>query len=243
MSQIDPTNISRFVEQLRRGTMVETQNLLPWGSNFTLLVQMSCNTNDILAIYKPRRGERPLWDFPDGTLCRREVAAFEVSEALGWHIVPPTVLRDGLHGLGMVQAYIDHDPKQHYFTFGEDQKEQLRRIALFDHLINNADRKGGHCLLDSTGRLWAIDHGISFHEVSKLRTVIWEFAGQRISPELLRDLRYFVEKLEGKTEESVIGQLLSATETAALQKRGRALLRTSSYPEPGAGRQYPWPPV
>jgi uncharacterized repeat protein (TIGR03843 family) len=236
-------NIPKVVEQLRQGIMVETHGHLPWGSNFTLLVQLSSNSDDLLAIYKPRRGERPLWDFPDGSLCRREVAAFEVSEAVGWHIVPPTVLRDGPYGLGMVQAFIDHDPNQHYFTFGEDQKQQLRRIALFDHLINNADRKGGHCLLDSSGRLWAIDHGISFHEMSKLRTVIWEFAGQPISPDLLHDLECFVEMLAGQTEDSVIGQLLSATEVAALRDRGRALLHTSSYPVPSAGRQYPWPPV
>jgi len=242
-SPINPSDIQKFVILLRDGVITDAHGLLPWGSNFTYLMRLSIDGHDEKAIYKPRHGERPLWDFPDGSLCRRELAAFEVSEALGWHIVPPTVLRDGPHGLGMVQSYIDHDPNQHYFTFGDGFKAQLRRIALFDHLINNADRKGGHCLLDGAGRIWAIDHGISFHAQPKLRTVIWEFAGEEISSELLLDLKRFVENMNSWLETSVVRQLLDESETEALHERVAALMLRSHYPEPGSNRQYPWPPI
>src|SRR5690606_500174 len=152
---------------------------------------------EIGAVYKPQRGERPLWDFPQGTLCRREQAAFLISEALDWHIVPPTVLREAQHGLGSVQLYIDHDPARHYFTIEADEalRPQRQRIALLDVLINNANRKAGHGLIQETeeprevARLWGIDHGICFHVEPKLRTVIWEFGGTPIPEALKSDLR------------------------------------------------------
>lgn len=196
-----------------------------------------------MAIYKPRRGERPLWDFPDGTLCQREVAAYVVSEALKWHIVPPTVLRGGPQGVGMVQAFIEHDPDRHYFTFGRQHRPQLQMIALFDFIVNNADRKGGHCLLDSVGNIWAIDHGICFHTQPKLRTVIWDFADQRIPAELLGDLTAVLDNPGRQAMSQSLRELLSQAEIAATFKRIENLVRARKYPEPGPGRQYPWPPI
>ncbi len=238
-----PLSTSDAIDLLQRGILSEAHGLLPWGSNYTFLMTVSLEDRKALAIYKPRRGERPLWDFPDGTLCQRETAAFVVSEALTWHIVPPTVLRDGPQGSGMVQLFIEHDPDQHYFTFGSEFRWQLQRIALFDHLINNADRKGGHCLLDDGGHIWAIDHGICFHVQPKLRTVIWDFAGELLPPELIADLRLFVARLDSGEKAQELGKLLTVAEIQALCRRGENLIRAGKYPEPGAGRQYPWPPV
>ena len=142
---------------------------------------------ELPAVYKPIRGEQPLWDFPDNTLARREVAAYLVSEALGFHFVPYTTLReDGpFYGEGSLQQYIEYDPEYHYFSFSQEDKERLRPVAFFDLLVNNADRKGSHVLIEKdTDKLWVIDHGICFHEEDKLRTVIWDFAGKPIPGEL-----------------------------------------------------------
>ena len=167
---------------------------MPWSSNATFLVNLADGDDEMLAIYKPQRGERPLWDFPRGTLCHREVAAFEVSEALGWDIVPDTVLRDGPAGIGMMQRFVEHDPEEHYFTLLEEHADAFRRMAAFDVVINNTDRKGGHCLraLDD-GRIFGIDHGVSFHAQWKLRTVIWEFGGESIPPDVCSDLHRFAD--------------------------------------------------
>lgn len=239
----NPIQIPRALKLLRDGSITETHGLLPWGSNYTYL--MSINDGEIEAriIYKPKKGERPLWDFPDGTLCKREVAAFVVSEELGWHIVPPTVLRDGPQGIGMVQLFIEHDPEQHYFNFAPDVKPQLERIALFDLLVNNADRKGGHCLVDKSQTIWAIDHGICFHVQSKLRTVIWDFAGCLVTEYLMSDLEGFLQRLSADSSAPTFSNLLTAAEAGALAARARKLLTTRRFPEPTGGREYPWPPV
>ena len=152
--------------------VLEVEGLLPWSSNYTFLVRVCGDEEEVEAVYKPRRGERPLWDFPQGSLCERERAAFVVSEALGWHIVPPTVLREGPHGIGSVQLFVDHDPDRHYLTFKglPAYATQLQKIVLLDVLINNADRKSGHVLLqkqanssNQADRLWAIDREIFPH--------------------------------------------------------------------------------
>ena len=155
---------------------------MPWSSNATFLAKLEHDGVESLAIYKPRKGERPLWDFPRGTLCDREVAAHLVSEALGWDIVPLTILRDGPAGVGMVQRFVDHDPEEHFFTLRERFGDMFRRFALFDVVINNADRKSGHCLRDRHDHVWGIDHGVSFHAAVKLRTVIWDYEGEPIGP-------------------------------------------------------------
>jgi len=236
-------NFAGLCELLLSGDLRETHGILPWGSNYTFLMSICRDEAEALAIYKPRRGERPLWDFPDGTLCQREVAAYVVSEALSWHIVPPTVLRGGPQGVGMVQSFIEHDPDQHYFTFGRQHRSQLQVIALFDFIVNNADRKGGHCLLDSSGTIWAIDHGICFHTQPKLRTVIWDFADQRIPSELVDDMTTLLDRPGREGTARALRELLSQAEIAAVFKRIEGLVRTKRYPEPGPGRQYPWPPV
>ncbi len=232
-------------EQLLESGVIEMEGLVSWGSNYTFLVRVCTPEAETSAVYKPRKGERPLWDFPPGTLCLRERAAFLTSEALGWQLVPATVLRDGPHGWGSVQIFVEHDPNEHYFTFQGQHREQLERVVLFDLLVNNADRKGGHVLLDTGGRVWSIDHGICFHSDFKLRTVIWEFAGEPISPPLVSDLQRLRRQLEQNEGEHVakLSQLLTERELAALQRRLARLIRQPVFPRPGPGRRYPWPPV
>jgi uncharacterized repeat protein (TIGR03843 family) len=237
-------SVERVLKLLREGELEEVQGTLPWSSNHTFQMVVRDDDLSALVIYKPRRGERPLWDFPEGTLCLREMAAYVVSAALGWDIVPPTVLREGPYGLGMVQLRMDADPNVNYFTLGPEFRSQLQRIALFDHIVNNADRKGGHCLLTDDGHLWSIDHGICFHATPKIRTVIWDFAGQAIPSRLLADVRAFCDQLsEGHALRAELETLLSTREIDALHGRVQNLLETGTYPEPGPGRNYPWPPV
>lgn len=227
--------------------------MLSWSSNYAFLARVCDEPLELGAVYKPERGERPLWDFPQGTLCRREQAAFIVSEAIGWHIIPPTVLRDAQHGPGSVQLFIDHDPERHYFTIEGDEtlRPQLQRIVLLDILINNADRKAGHVLIQQDkeagepARLWGIDHGICFHVDPKLRTVIWEFGGTAIPIELRREMETFRERLGDESSElnAELTKLLSPNEIEALQRRLDRLISRATFPQPGAGRHYPWPPV
>ncbi|MFQ6057465.1 MAG: SCO1664 family protein [Anaerolineae bacterium] len=240
---IKVVSLEQLLSLLAEGEM-ESHGLLPWASNYTFLVTVRNDSLQCLAVYKPQRGERPLWDFPRGTLCLREVAAYLVSEGLGWSLVPPTVLRDGPHGLGMVQLFIDADPEAHYFTLREEAEyiPVLQRIAVFDHLVNNADRKSGHCLRGKEGQIWALDHGVTFHAQPKLRTVIWDFAGQPIPEDILRDLRAFQSRLS-QTDPllGTLWKLLSAEEIRALRQRLDRLLRAGTFPQPGPGRHVPWP--
>ncbi len=241
-----PITAQRLLEVLDKGTVTEEHGVMRWSSNYTFLLSVEYEDVKAMAIYKPRKGERPLWDFPDGTLCYREVAAFKTAHALGWDIVPPTVLRDGPHGLGSMQFFIDHDPEMNYFSFDESVRPQLKKLALFDYIVNNADRKGGHCLLDETGHLWAIDHGITFNIDHKLRTVIWDFAGEMIDDELLEPLEsLYNTKLADSTTalyQELCG-LLTEAEIKALRARVRRLITQRRYPKPGSGPNYPWPPV
>lgn len=224
---------------------IQAKGLLPWSSNYTFLATVSHHGDRSLAVYKPRSGERPLWDFPDGTLCLREVATFVVSQALGWLYVPPTVLRDGPHGTGSLQLYIDADPDEHYFTLQDAYVGDFQRLAVFDYIINNADRKSGHCLLGSDGRIWAVDHGLSFHTLPKLRTVIWEFAGEPIPRAMLDDLVAFRHRLgPGDPVYETLTRLLAEDELEALRQRVAHLLRSRTFPMPDSHRRHmPWPPV
>ena len=186
-----------------------------------------------------------MWDFPHGTLYLREVAAYVVSRALGWPLIPPTVLRDGPYGPGALQLYIDADPEANYFTFREERLPDLLPVALFDILVNNADRKGGHLLLDRWGRIWAIDNALTFHPEPKLRTVIWGFAGELIPEECLVDLHQLEQQLgRGNALRQRLARLLIDDEIAALQDRLATLLETSVFPLPDPTcRQVPWPVV
>jgi hypothetical protein len=240
-----PISIERLLEVLKCGQMDSEYGIMRWSSNYTFLVSIEYDDAKAMAIYKPQKGERPLWDFPDGTLCYREVAAFLTSQVLNWQLVPPTVLRDGLRGLGSVQFYIDHDPELNYFSFDEQMRPQLQRLCAFDYLINNADRKGGHCLLDSEAHLWAIDHGITFHSAPKLRTVVWDFAGQPVPDTLMGDIDRLCTTLEDESGDfrQQLERLLSSHEITTFRARIRQLMKTRRYPLPGAGPNYPWPPV
>ena len=234
----------QLLEVLNTGQL-EMEGLVPWGSNYTFLVRVCHEQEEIDAIYKPSRGERPLWDFAKGTLCLRERAAYLVSEALSWGLVPPTILRKGPHGRGSLQQYVDHDTEEHYLTFQGRYIDQLQKIVLFDVIINNADRKSGHVLLGDDNRLWAIDHGVSFHTDYKLRTVIWEFAGEPIPADLISDLIAFQTWLEETESDSyqALNKLLTAQEIGALTTRLTRLINQKVFPQPGPGRHYPWPLV
>lgn len=215
-----------------------------WGSNFTFLSKIGKGSNAMEAVYKPQRGERPLWDFPTETLAGREIAAYLVSEALGWGLVPPTIFReDGPLGPGSLQLRVEHDPEQHYFTFDEATRRRLRPVALFDVIVNNADRKGGHILLAGDGKLWLIDHGICFHEEPKLRTVVWDFVGEEIPHELIEDVDVLRTKLDGSLRQE-LGKFLSEVELVAMDERTETLLAERHFPVPPADqRATPWPPV
>ncbi len=227
---------------------LQLRGRLPWSSNATFLVEVEPGppgpgegpgASELLAVYKPEAGERPLWDFPAG-LWRREVAAYELSEHLGWHLVPPTVSRrDGPLGAGSVQLWVEADFEQHYFTLLEDPATHaaLRRMALFDVVANNADRKAGHCLHGPGGRIWGIDHGVCFHAAPKLRTVIWDFAGEAIEPELIEDLT----PLSRGELPAGLELLLDDEEVRAVVHRARGLCRRRLYPAPTGEFPYPWP--
>lgn len=218
---------------------VELLGRMPWSTNQTFLVKLTQGDETLRGIYKPGRGERPLWDFPGG-LYRREVAAWVLSELLGWGIVPETVLRDGPFGEGSVQRFVEADFSQHYFTLYEDAAngDALRRICLFDLLANNTDRKSGHCLL-AENRVWAIDNGLCFHPAPKIRTVIWEFGTEAVPEELLADVESALARLPGG-----LIALLGADELAGLVQRGEWLLRQRVFPAPDPLEHcYPWPLV
>lgn len=244
-----PNDVGRAMRLLAKGAINELHGVMRWGSNYAALVTVTDLDSDppltATAVYKPRRGERPLWDFPDGTLCQREVAAYHISQALEWQFVPPTVLRDGPHGIGSLQLFIEHDPQINYFNLEDRFVIRLRQVAAFDYVINNADRKGGHLLRDAQDRLWSIDHGLSFHPVPKLRTVIWEFAGEQVAPALLAPVRTLCHQLEtaGSDLRQQLAALLTPTEIDALLRRIANLLETRQYPKPGPGPNHPWPPV
>jgi uncharacterized repeat protein (TIGR03843 family) len=211
---------------------------MPWSSNATFLVELSLNGGTGRAVYKPRRGERPLWDFPPA-LYRREIASYLLSEALGWGLVPLTIEREGPFGDGSLQEFVPADFEQHYFTIREDpaNHERLKRICLFDLLANNADRKSGHCLF-CEGSIWAIDNGLTFHEDPKLRTVIWDWSGEPIPIEWLADIERVTAALPDD-----FAALLSRDERAALVDRARDLIDSAVFPTDGSGMRYPWPLV
>ena len=219
---------------------VAVEGRMPWSSNATFLVTVTLGEARARAIYKPERGERPLWDFPSG-LHRREVAAWQLSEALGWGLVPPTVTRDGRFGEGSLQHFVIAEFEEHYFTLHEnrpDLHDVLRAVCTFDLLVNNTDRKSGHVLLARDGRIRAIDHGLCFSAAPKLRTVIWEFAGEHVPDELLEA----VAAIASEVPSSLAG-LLDTDELEALQARAARLVDCPVFPRDRSGHRYPWPLV
>ena len=229
------------LEILRAG-VAEVLGRMPWASNHTYLARVEADDAETLAVYKPRRGERPLWDFPDGTLCNREVSAFLVSEALEWAIVPPTVLGEGPMGEGMLQLFIDHDPDDHYLTLGEAHADRFRYFAAFDVVVNNADRKAGHCINDRDGHIWGIDHGVTFHPSPHLRTVIWEFAGDALPTAIVQDLVRLEDELRGSLG-AELRRLLQPDEVEMTIRRTSRLRESGVFPHPRTDHPYPWPMV
>jgi len=227
------------LDLLSRGT-VTVKGRMPWASNVTLLAVVERDGTCVRAIYKPGRGERPLWDFPP-CLYKREEAAYLFSEALGWGLVPPTIVREGPLGEGSFQLFVEAEFEQHWFTMREDprHRERLQKICVFDFVANNADRKSGHCLLGPDNLIYAIDNGLCFHTELKLRTVIWDYAGEPIPGSLLEDLKRFVET----DLPEPLAELLDADEQQALRVRAKALADYARFPEDRSGQHYPWPLV
>jgi uncharacterized repeat protein (TIGR03843 family) len=239
-----PVDHAPLLEILACGE-VEIEGRMPWSSNATFLVDVTLGDRagphrTGKAIYKPLRGERPLWDFEPG-LHRRELAAYELSGALGLDLVPPTVVRDGPLGEGSLQWFVDADHQQHYFTIHEtrpDLYDRLLEVAVFDLVANNTDRKSGHVLIDSDDHIWGIDHGLCFAADFKLRTVVWEFGGESVPEHLLDRV--------GRIAHSVplsIATLLADDEVEALAERARWVVDHPLLPVDTSGRRYPWPLV
>jgi hypothetical protein len=224
---------------LERGE-IDIEGRMPWSSNATFLVNLCLDGVAGQAIYKPLRGERPLWDFEPG-LHRRELAAYRLSEAMGLDLVPPTVLRDGPLGEGSLQWFVDADHEQHYFTLHEtrpDLYDVFRAIAVFDIVANNTDRKSGHVLIDRDDHIWGIDHGLCFADEFKLRTVVWEFGGDDIAESLVDVLRRLVDAVPLD-----VAALLADDEVVAISERAAWLVDNPVLPVDRTGRRYPWPLV
>ena len=234
-----------FVLEALHEAQIDDPRLIYDASNYVFLVRLQHPAHgEGLGVYKPVRGERPLHDFPGGTLHAREVAAYELSQLLGWQVIPPTVQRDGPQGVGSLQLFIEHDPNEHYFTLRDDDRfeEQLVRFAAFDLIANNADRKGGHLLRDEHDRLWGIDNGLCFHAQDKLRTVIWDYAGAALSPALVDDIDRVAGCVEGaEGSAAALVACLSEAELRQLVRRCRELTAKPVLPEMYPWRCTPWP--
>jgi hypothetical protein len=227
----------------------ELKGLFRRSSNYTFLAELSGQLGleemSLLAVYKPAEGESPLWDFPAGTLYRREVAAYQLAKFLGWPRVPPTVVRETApHGVGAVQMFVEAEAREHYLVSQDQPEEVWLEVALFDVITNNADRKSGHCLTDAERRVWVIDHGLTFHVDQKLRTVIWDFAGRRLPASLREDLERAGGSLEDGELKDALGELLTRRELATLRRRLHAAAAVGwQMPHPTSAWSVPWPPV
>lgn len=229
------------VTLLERGE-IELVGRMPWSSNQTFLVHVRDEHHHTQAVYKPERGERPLWDFPSG-LWRREVATYLLAERLGWHVVPPTVARaaDAPFGEGSLQFLVVADYAQHYFTLKDEpvHRRALEQLCVLDLLANNTDRKGGHVLIDDRRRIWGVDHGLNFAAEFKLRTVMWDFAGDPVPRRLIDDVCRWLD--QGLDDD--LTALLDAFERDALLTRARAVVSNGRFPHDPTGRRHPWPLV
>jgi len=236
-----PADDAEALSLVRDGE-IDLEGRLLDASNVTLVGTIRLGDLAAECVYKPVAGERPLWDFPDGTLAGREISAFLVSQATGWQVVPPTVLRDGQFGPGMVQLWIDGDDDVDLPAFVRRDLPALRRMAVFDAVVNNADRKGGHIIPTPSGHVYGVDHGICFSVEPKLRTLLWRWAGKPLPAEAVDVLERLGEELRGDLGEE-LHEHLTRTEVRRTQQRVAELLRTGRHPEPsGDGPALPWPP-
>jgi len=235
----EPIPNSDAEEILRNGT-IEVLGQMPWSSNTTLLCDVERDDQIVQAVYKPRRGERPLWDFPTG-LYRREVACYELAKALSWDLVPPTVEIDGPVGPGSLQLFIPCDFEQHYLTLNDETRltQAFQRLTAFDMVANSTDRKSGHVLLGNDDQIWAIDNGLSFHVEFKLRTVLWDFAGDPLPDDIRDTLADFIAEGLGEPLEN----LLDDEEVEATLDRAFTLVSEGRFPIDPTGRRWPWPLV
>lgn len=225
---------------------IDLEGQFIYGSNGTFLTTVKQESRSIRAVYKPEAGEQPLYDFPAGTLSKREVATCNFDDALGWNLVPPTVYRQKAPlGPGSLQLFIPHDPQEHYFQMSDVHEDIRRKVLLFDFMVNNADRKAGHFIVDPDSHVWLIDHGLTFHEEDKLRTVAWDYTGENIPSDLLNDIeRVFNEFSSQNGLNTQLSSLLSICEINALKNRMRRVLDLGSYPTPPTDRRIiPWPPI
>ena len=228
--------------QLLAGGDLDVLGRLVDASNATLYCTVALDGVEATCVYKPVAGERPLWDFPDGTLAAREVAAYEVSAASGWDLVPPTVLREGPYGPGMCQLWIDVDETVDLVELARSDHPDLRRMAVLDVVINNADRKGGHLLPTTAGRVYGVDHGVCFSVENKLRTLLWQFRGDALDTESTEVLGRLRADLDGPLG-ARLAELLAPAEVARTVRRVERLLRTSRHPQPSRDwPAIPWPP-
>ncbi len=228
------TSDTNVKQALWHGEILSCQ-LTRLGSNYTFIVNVALDGLEVYGIYKPRDGESPLWDFPNGTLYKREYAAYLLSEILGWNMVPFTIIRDGPYGIGSVQQFIEHDPRENYYTLGGDYADQLRVICCFDLVANSTDRKPNHLITDPDGKLWSIDHGLTFHSDIKIRTVIWDFGGEEIPGQLLETLGEFKARLNGPQNSmpkrcQELLSLLDAAEVEGLKGRLEWVLTERTFP-------------
>ena len=233
---------SQALELLTTGTIEVTGRLVD-ASNVTLLAEISTDDEIAECVYKPVAGERPLWDFPEGTLAGREVATYLVSAATGWRVVPPTVLRDGPFGPGMVQLWMDADPTVDLLDLARSDRPALRRMAVLDAVVNNADRKGGHLIPMLDGHVYGVDHGVCFSADPKLRTLLWRWAGRPLTEEAVDVLARLSIVLCGDLG-AALEEHLTVTEVRKTRTRVATLLRTGIHPEPsGEWPALPWPPI
>ena len=242
----DPARVtsteSADVLLLLRTAELTVEGRLVDASNATLYCSAALDGTTVPVVYKPVRGERPLWDFPDGTLAGREVAAYLVSEATGWDVVPPTVLREGPFGLGMCQLWVDVDESVDLAALARSDHPDLRRMAVFDAVVNNADRKGGHLLPRHDGRVLGVDHGVCFSAEDKLRTLLWQWRGLPLTDEAVEVLSALRAQLEGPLCQA-LQELLTRREVRATVARVDRMLETRLHPEPSADwPAIPWPP-
>ena len=245
LSETDPVvatlALDAVLRLLREGE-ISVEGRLVDASNATLYCAVTLDGVTAAAVYKPVRGERPLWDFPDGTLAGREVGAYLVSQVTGWDVVPPTVMLEGPYGPGMCQLWVDVDPAVDLAALARSDHPDLRRMAVLDAVINNADRKGGHLLPRQDGRVQGVDHGICFSAEDKLRTLLWQWRGDRLTDEAVEVLSRVRAELEGELGEQLHG-LLTVTEVRTTVERVDRLLATGRHPQPSdQWPAIPWPP-
>lgn len=226
--------------ELLQNAEFSASRLVPWGSNYSFAVALEApDGHTQLAIYKPQAGEAPLYDFPDGTLYLRELAAYLFSRWAGWNLVPPTVIRDGPHGIGSVQLYVQPEGERaDHHDFWGSRDPDIERMVLFDHIVNNADRKISHCLRDSSGKVWGIDHGLTFNREPKLRTVLWQFVGEPISPLFQNDLSEMRNRRDQLRD--TLTDVIDPEEIEALVRRISRFAEHGCYPALSPRRNVPY---